>query len=79
MDDISDAGCGDVKGCYRFPEKCSQPDSCDYFVSWTPNGDQVDFELSVTKAEADEYWTALGISRDNQMVYLKLLHDYLWS
>ena len=77
MGDITDAGCGDVKGCYRFPDKCSQPDNCDYFVSWTPNGDQVDFELSVTQAEADQYWIALGLSSDDQMVSLKFWLDQL--
>ncbi len=68
MADITDAGCGDVKGCYRVPDSCVQPGSCDYFASWTPRQGGVLFELSVTAADPSRSWAALGLSKDRNMV-----------
>lgn len=55
------SGCGDTKGCYTRPSDCTE--DCDLAVTWIPNGNGFDFEMS---SKAD--YVALGFSQDESMV-----------
>ncbi|KAL9984208.1 hypothetical protein ACROYT_G006480 [Oculina patagonica] len=60
---ISKAGCGTEKGCFMFPDSCSN--DCDFLVTYklsSSSPDKVDIELS-----GKGNWVAVGFS-DNQLM-----------
>ena len=59
-----DAGCGTTKEC--FPSSCTT--DCDYLVTWAMSGtDNMEFTLQ-KKTDSNNYYIAIGLSADNQMV-----------
>ena len=57
------SGCAKTKGCFVSPSSCSDSTDCDYLVTYKPNEDSIEFEIS-GKAQ----WVALGFSDDKIMV-----------
>ncbi|KAJ7350979.1 DOMON domain-containing protein frrs1L [Desmophyllum pertusum] len=55
---FSTAGCGKTKSCYFTPNSCrSSPSSCDYFLTYTPKGSYITFEMSSNKQ-----WVTVGFN-----------------
>lgn len=57
-----DSACGSSKGC--FPN-C--PDGCDYLVTWTDTGSNIQFTLQAEESDTSVY-LAIGFSDDRRMV-----------
>lgn len=56
---FSAADCGKTKGCFFKPDSCgSSPSNCDYFLTYTPKGSYIMFEMSSKKQ-----WVAVGFNR----------------
>ena len=49
------------------PDGC-QEEKCDFFVSWIPHNDTIEFHLSSAINHDDVEWTALAFSYDQAMV-----------
>jgi len=77
LEPISLDECGKSKGCYRYPEECSdnkQKNQCDAYVTWKDKKDSIDFELS-----GDSHgWVALGFSYDKLMGHDSVV-ECVWS
>lgn len=59
--EITTDDCGSGKGCFRFPESCT--DDCNFLVTYNATGgDKVEFELS-----GKGTWVAVGFSNDRGM------------
>ena len=71
--DVNLTSCGVTKSCYTDPAGCAA-EQCNYIVSWSNQGDWVNFELS-TRLASDHKWTALGFSHDLLMVCLKYFNS----
>ncbi|XP_020625334.1 uncharacterized protein LOC110062724 [Orbicella faveolata] len=55
---FSTAGCGKTKSCFFTPYSCgSSPNSCDYFLTYTPKESSFMFEMSSNKK-----WVAVGFN-----------------
>ncbi|XP_055603210.1 putative ferric-chelate reductase 1 homolog isoform X2 [Uranotaenia lowii] len=58
-------GCGDIKGCFGFPEGCVDSQSCQAIVATTVQGERYIFEMkSGSKRPA---YIAVGLSMDDRM------------
>lgn len=57
------SGCAKTKGCFVSPSSCFDSTDCEYLVTYKPNEDSIEFEIS-GKAQ----WVALGFSDDKIMV-----------
>ena len=63
---ITTDGCGTGKGCYMFPDSCTN--DCDFLVTYNvTSSNKVEFELSGKGA-----WVAVGFSNDQFMVIIQL-------
>ncbi|CAH3148519.1 unnamed protein product, partial [Pocillopora meandrina] len=61
--EITTDDCGSGKGCFRFPESCT--DDCNFLVTYNATGgDKVEFELS-----GKGTWVAVGFSDDREMTF----------
>lgn len=74
--------CGKSKGCFRYPTGCDH--DCEHIVSWRPVGDDVLFELEAKITEDNDggsawFWTAVGFSRDQNMVSVMFHYAFLYS
>ena len=62
------SGCGSEKQCFLEPEGCSGS-ACEYAVTWTPNGDYVDFVVGTNVAAlGDDVYIAVGVGPQPVMV-----------
>ena len=66
---FQDVECGVTVGCFREPEGCSL-ENCDFFLSWRPDGNLVEFNVSSSQVTANTLWTAVGFSYNKQMVFV---------
>ena len=66
MDPISLSGCGEEKGCFRWPTGCSGED-CEYSATWRNLGGNDGYYQFEMFGTAPEY-LALGFSHDIIMV-----------
>lgn len=56
------SSCGKIKGCYREPDNCEDDSVCDVLITWTENGDKIEFEVS-----GKSQYVSFGFSRDRFM------------
>ena len=68
---LQDFDCGTTVGCFRNPPGCAF-EECDFFVSWQPEADVINFDVSVTVTNDNMRWAGLGFSLDGFMVYFLL-------
>ena len=68
---LQEFDCGTNIGCLRNPAGCVFED-CDFFVSWRPETDVINFNVSVTVTNGDMRWAGLGFSLDGFMVQILL-------
>ena len=64
------SGCGIDIGCYRHPSGCL-PDDCEFLLTFRPEGDLVEFNVSASIDNGNTLWTAVGFSTDKNMVHIK--------
>ena len=64
---LQEFDCGANIGCLRNPAGCVFED-CDFFVSWRPETDVINFNVSVTVTNGNMRWAGLGFSLDGFMV-----------
>ena len=60
---LTDAGCGESKGCVRIPSDCKQP-NCKLLATYRTQGEEVTFELF----GRDVDWVAIGFNNVQLMV-----------
>ena len=60
-------GCGADVGCYRHPPEC-RPDQCEFLITFKPEGDVIEFNISVSVTNDNMRWAAVGFSTDIDMV-----------
>jgi len=75
--DIDISGCGQTKGCFRYPDGCNAS-ACEFLLTWKDGGnDAVTFEMSAP-VQSQTPWVAFGLSQDDQMVmHYRFLSKYL--
>ena len=66
---MSTDACGTDFGCYRYPSGCI-PDQCDFLMTFKPENNTVELNISVSVTNANMRWAAVGFSTDAEMVYL---------
>ncbi|CAD5111915.1 DgyrCDS1176 [Dimorphilus gyrociliatus] len=66
--EISLADCSTTKDCFKVPENCGKEADCDYLLTWRPDNQRglINFEISA-KIPTDQFWTAVGFSKDLDM------------
>lgn len=56
-----------ARGCLLLPSGCSR-ETCDFFVSWEPHNDTVDFHVASMLDSRGVQWSAVAFSEDQDMV-----------
>lgn len=69
----STKGCGTSFGCFTVPQSCVDS-SCTFIYKWSnENNSTNDFTIAAKTDPINPAWAAIGFSKDQFMVFIKII------